>query len=943
MYKLLILCYCILKILSLQFYSNPASEIYAIIGNNVYLSWQYNTEEIIRVKYGILDESNFFTKILVSVTNGKLVQNFPDKAVLVNNVFILKNVSVLDNGVYQCEVMYANETIFSNTKLTVVDLTLVNNTVSNPTPIEFTKVSLCSIVVGNIFPELKWYLGNISVTNGVSTTLIESRNESMTIAFKLVIDKVEKRFQSIELRLELPGIPEQKLTSFTLMVKYSPSNSTLFFKNVTSNIISDGLSVTLVCTSEAYPPSTYTIKHNFNVISNSSSGILNIVSFSFQDEGVYECTPSNEIGVGAKRKIELFYGVTPVFLNESETINVDAGKSLDLYFVFISNPNASYQLYFKNNELTSLSSSYYITVQSIFSKAKYTNVVKISIRNVLPEYYGNFSCKTKNIMGEKVSAIFLNVSYPLQFPSNLKLKNTTMNVGAMFSLECYAIVNPGFVDFAWLKNDQPFKNKSLLAFYNATLQDAGMYTCVATDGVQSISRTIYLDVAYSPFIYSYSKDQTLTVGETSKLFCFARGYPQPIVQWYKTGIFRALITGQNITIGATVSGLFTYICVCKNVVGENRVEVTIKVVEKITKSKNTWIVPVFVTTILAILILIVFFIILRYSKWCTYSEKTLDAQTLNNSRNKSLILNPMYAEDARSYPVFQPNYTHSSVHQTLGIDTFNSRKSWDSGIMNIYDVEDLGQDTFQDATDCDLIPILFDSKMINDNDIFFKSKLVINQGFESEPNEWIEQNNFTDSLHVETRSPDNLHVETRSLNSLHVEIRSLESNLDSTRKISFECSDSLKDMSDFDSNRKISETSSNSIQKTTNSNLEFTRKVSDSNLGFLKKTLDSDSNSFEKVLSDKESLISKNTSTDIIKPLDIIENKDVRVRFSSFVEEIGNDISEKEEDYNEHDFDTFQEIEDEFNQLDSDRKIDINEEFNIDEVEKFVDDLFDFK
>ncbi|XP_065682053.1 uncharacterized protein LOC101240019 isoform X2 [Hydra vulgaris] len=855
MYKLLILCYCILRIFSLQFYSNPASEVYAIIGNNVYLSWQYNTEEIIRVKYGILDESNFFTKILVSVTNGKLVQNFPDKAVLVNDIFILKNVSVLDIGVYQCEVMYANETIFSNTKLTVVDITLVNNTVSNPTPIEFTPVSLCSIVAGNIFPELKWYLGNIRVTNGVSTTLIESRNESMTIAFKLVIDKVEKRFQNIELRLELPGIPEQKLTSFTLMVKYSPSNSTLFFKNVTSNIISDGLSVTLVCTSETYPPSTYTIKHNFNVISNSSSGILNIVSFSFQDEGVYECIPSNEIGVGAERKIELFYGVAPVFLNESKTINVDAD--------------------------------------------------------------------------------------PLQFPNNLNLKNTTINVGAIFSLECNAIVNPGYIDFAWLKNDEPFKNKSLLAFYNATLEDAGMYTCVATDGVQSISRTIYLGVAYSPFIYSYSKDQTLTVGETAKLFCFARGYPQPIVQWYKIGVFRALLTGQNITIDASVSGSFTYICVCKNVVGENRVEITIKVVEKVVKYKNTWIVPVFVTTILAILILIVFFIILRYSKWCTYSEKTLDTQTLNNSRNKSLILNPMYAEEARSYPVFQPNYTHSSVHQTLGIDTFNSRKSWDrhSGIMNIYDVEDLAQDTFQDATDCDLIPILSNSKMINDNDIFFESKLIINQGFESDPNEWIDQNIFTDSLHVET-----------------LDQKSPESNLDSTRNISYESSDSFKDISDrgFDSTRKISEISSNSIQKTTNSNLEFTRKVSDSNLDFLQKTLDSDSNSFKKVLSDKESTISKIISTDIINPLDKIENKDVRVRFSSFVEEIGN-ISEKEEDYNEHDFDTFQEIEDEFNQLDSDKKIDINEElnmdeefnineeFNIDEVEKFVDDLFDFK
>ena len=103
--------------------------------------------------------------------------------------------------------------------------------------------------------------------------------------------------------------------------------------------------------------------------------------------------------------------MSPVFVNQSEVSNTNTGKPFDLYFTFISKPQATYQLYFENNELSSSNISYSITAQSeILSELKQVTFLKISIGSVLPDHNGSFTCKAKNIIGERFSRIFLNVS-----------------------------------------------------------------------------------------------------------------------------------------------------------------------------------------------------------------------------------------------------------------------------------------------------------------------------------------------------------------------------------------------------------------------------------------------------------------------------------------------------------------------------------------------------
>ena len=81
----------------------------------------------------------------------------------------------------------------------------------------------------------------------------------------------------------------------------------------------------------------------------------------------------------------------------------------------------------------------------------------------------------------------------------------------------------------------------------------------------------------APVIYIHSRDLALKIGETAVIFCLTNGSPRPTVTWYKKGFSSAVSTGENLTIVATINGLLTYVCISKNIAGENGAEITIEV------------------------------------------------------------------------------------------------------------------------------------------------------------------------------------------------------------------------------------------------------------------------------------------------------------------------------------------------------------------------------
>ena len=72
----------------------------------------------------------------------------------------------------------------------------------------------------------------------------------------------------------------------------------------------------LRCTADANPPITiYKIYHNGSLISNSSSGVLNITRALSEHAGLYVCVPYNAYGRGEKTSLNVsFVGEFIVFV-----------------------------------------------------------------------------------------------------------------------------------------------------------------------------------------------------------------------------------------------------------------------------------------------------------------------------------------------------------------------------------------------------------------------------------------------------------------------------------------------------------------------------------------------------------------------------------------------------------------------------------------------------
>ena len=64
----------------------------------------------------------------------------------------------------------------------------------------------------------------------------------------------------------------------------------------------------LICKADSFPASSYEIKKSETSVSNSTSGFYRLTGVTQKDEGMYSCTPRNEIGGGKTKLIQVEIG-----------------------------------------------------------------------------------------------------------------------------------------------------------------------------------------------------------------------------------------------------------------------------------------------------------------------------------------------------------------------------------------------------------------------------------------------------------------------------------------------------------------------------------------------------------------------------------------------------------------------------------------------------------
>ncbi|NXU69405.1 CDON protein, partial [Horornis vulcanius] len=158
-----------------------------------------------------------------------------------------------------------------------------------------------------------------------------------------------------------------------------------------------------------------------------------------------------------------------------------------------------------------------------------------------PSDAGNYSC----VVGSDSGTVkYVNYSLTVLEPASLSrgLQDETVAAGASVHFWCDAGGSPA-PSLTWLHNAAPlrpsprhFPSGNDLRICGVTLEDSGLYQCVANNGIGFVQSTGRLRVQPGkdsvPIIISSPANTTVAAGGDVTLSCNATGLPAPLIRWY---------------------------------------------------------------------------------------------------------------------------------------------------------------------------------------------------------------------------------------------------------------------------------------------------------------------------------------------------------------------------------------------------------------------------
>ncbi|GCB76261.1 hypothetical protein scyTo_0019867 [Scyliorhinus torazame] len=253
---------------------------------------------------------------------------------------------------------------------------------------------------------------------------------------------------------------------------------------------------------------------------------------------------------------------------------------------------------------------------------------RFKIERVTPEDGGIYSCVATNAAGESQQDVKVTVHEPpvmdksvatdktatVNFPASFEClasgipppvppnilgdeQNVSVNLNDSVSLECQSQAFPPPI-LSWMKDGLPIPvrarhrlsaNASVLEIQSAQAQDAGRYTCEASNDAGKTEKNYNLDVWVPPAFHGLEDQASVTVieGNSVSLFCECSGIPSPNLEWQKNGV--SLFTGkdgritilsgrQMLQISSTrISDTGNYTCVGTNLAGTNKKDYSVEV------------------------------------------------------------------------------------------------------------------------------------------------------------------------------------------------------------------------------------------------------------------------------------------------------------------------------------------------------------------------------
>ncbi|XP_023559876.1 hemicentin-1 [Octodon degus] len=341
-------------------------------------------------------------------------------------------------------------------------------------------------------------------------------------------------------------------------------------------------SLTLECKAAGNPPPALTwlkdgvpVKASDNIRVEAGGKKLEILSALEVDQGQYVCVATS---VAGEKEIKYDVDVlVPPFVEGGEETSyfiVIVNNLLELDCQVTGSPPPAI-MWLKDGQLIDERDGFKMLL----------NGRKLVIAQAQMSDTGIFQCVATNSAGEHRKEFEVTVHVPPTIkPSGLSERVVVKHKPV--TLQCIAngIPNPSIT---WLKDDQPVNTAQgnlkmqssgrVLQIAKALLEDAGRYTCVATNAAGESQQHTRLHVHEPPSLEAAGKmlNETVVVNNPIQLECRAAGNPSPVISWYKDGrplssstSITFLNRGQSIDIeSAQISDAGLYKCVAINSAG----------------------------------------------------------------------------------------------------------------------------------------------------------------------------------------------------------------------------------------------------------------------------------------------------------------------------------------------------------------------------------------
>ncbi|XP_010811862.2 hemicentin-1 isoform X2 [Bos taurus] len=490
-------------------------------------------------------------------------------------VLHLKNARRSDKGRYQCSVSNAAGKQAKDIKLTIYIPPSIKggNVTTEVSALINSIIKLECETRGLPMPAITWYKDGQPVISSSQALYVEKgqflhiprAQVSDSAAYKCLVTNVAGTAEkSFHVDVYVPPVIEGDLAE--------PLNKQVKVAH----------SLTLECKAAGNPPPVLTwlkdgvpVKASDNIRIEAGGKKLEITSALEVDRGQYICVATSVAGE-KEIKYEVDVLVPPAIEGGDETsyFIVMVNNLLELDCQVTGSPLPTI-MWLKDGQLIDERDGFRILL----------NGHKLVIAQAQVSDTGLYRCVATNTAGDHRKEFEVTVHVPPTIKSSGLSERAVLKYKPI-TLQCIAngIPNPSIT---WLKDGQPVNTAQgnlkiqssgrLLQIAKALMEDAGRYTCVATNAAGETQQHIQLHVHEPPSLDDAGKmlNETVVVNSPVQLECKAAGTPSPAITWYKdnrplsdSSSVTFLNRGQIINIeSAQITDAGIYKCVAINSAG----------------------------------------------------------------------------------------------------------------------------------------------------------------------------------------------------------------------------------------------------------------------------------------------------------------------------------------------------------------------------------------